>query len=119
MLVVQVIADEAEIAELLYYDRDPCYREDRIVPYDDLPPLDEAFRVSGLCASRNEARRLVSQGGAYVQGVRCATDGEFWSRPMTFGRYLLLRKGKRHVCLLEVILVRARVRCAAGGSVCA
>lgn len=113
-LVIQVITDETEIADLLYFGRDPRYLEGRICPYDGLPSLAEAFRVSGLCSSIGEARRLISQGGAYVQGVRCGSDGEFWASRMTSGRYLLLRKGKRRISLLEVIPVVARIKVTAG-----
>lgn len=108
--LVQVIREETEITELLYLDRDPWYDPGRIIECDDPLPLDKAFQVSGLCASLSEARRLIAQGGAYVQGERCSSDEEFWDRGMSRGRYLLLRKGKRSIALLEVLPVRVRVR---------
>jgi len=108
-LLIQVITDETEIADLLFSGRDPRYAEERLHPFDGPPSLAEAFRLSGLCGSLGEARRLAAQGGAYVQGTRCADDGEFRARPMISGRYLLLRKGRRQVALLEVIPVVARI----------
>lgn len=107
--IVQVITDEVEIAELLFYDREPHYDESRLHPVDGRLPLADAFLLSGLCTSKGDARRLTSQGGAYVQNRRCITDGEFWQSGMIRGRYVLLRKGKKKIALLEMIPVRAKI----------
>ncbi len=58
----------------------------------------ELLIATGLCSSRSEARRTVEQGGAYLNNLRLAdaeapVDPEAW----LYGRYLVLRKGKRQV----------------------
>ena len=53
------------------------------------------FEKAGLCKTRGEARRLISQGGGYVNEERVATfDQVIDSRTMTNGS-LLLRAGKK------------------------
>jgi tyrosyl-tRNA synthetase len=57
---------------------------------------------SGLCPSRGQARRDVEGGGIYLNNVRVAEAGRSVSlADLLFGRYLLLRKGKRSYCLLR------------------
>lgn len=109
--VIQVIANEEEIAGLLFFGYDPWYEEGRLHAVTGQLKLDEAFRLSGLCSSLGDARRVISQGGAYVQGERCSSDEEFWSRPMIFGRYLLLRRGRKRISLLEAVPVICTIRC--------
>jgi tyrosyl-tRNA synthetase len=58
--------------------------------------------ATGLAQSRGEARRTVAEGGAYVNNRRVADpawtpgDGDF-----LHGRWLLLRRGKRSVAVVE------------------
>lgn len=58
---------------------------------------------SGLCPSKGQARKDIEGGGIYVNNVRVTevarlvTAGE-----LLFGRYLLLRKGKRTYAVLHV-----------------
>jgi tyrosyl-tRNA synthetase len=57
---------------------------------------------SGLCPSRGQARRDVEGGGISLNNVRVAEAGRSVSlADLLFGRYLLLRKGKRSYCLLR------------------
>ncbi len=62
----------------------------------DLPAL---FVLSGLCASRSEARRLILQGGAYLEGER-VTDLEkkVDLSKLEPGKGILLRAGKKKYC---------------------
>ncbi|WP_246608166.1 tyrosine--tRNA ligase [Paractinoplanes toevensis] len=62
----------------------------------ELPTLGALLRSSGLVASANEARRTISEGGAYLNNERI-TDGEAVLDPavLLHGRYLVLRRGKR------------------------
>jgi tyrosyl-tRNA synthetase len=70
--------------------------------------LGEALVSSKLCASRSEARRAISQGGAYVNNVR-RDGGPDSSSPvitrhdLLADRYVLLRRGRRdyHVLIFE------------------
>jgi tyrosyl-tRNA synthetase len=49
-------------------------------------------------ASKSEARRTITQGGAYVNNVK-VTDDTAVPNPsdLLHGRYLVLRRGKRNV----------------------
>jgi tyrosyl-tRNA synthetase len=52
------------------------------------------FVLSGLCDSKNAARRLIDQGGAYVDGVKVASPDEPFDRA-TMQRGPLLKAGKK------------------------
>jgi tyrosyl-tRNA synthetase len=65
--------------------------------------LVDALTQSGLCASKGQARKDVSGGGIYLNNQRCADSGALIGRDsLLFGRYLLLRKGKRQYTVLQV-----------------
>ena len=55
---------------------------------------------AGVAASKGEARRLLGQGGATVGGVRPDASTVISAGDLRFGRFLLLRKGKRQVQLV-------------------
>ena len=66
-------------------------------------PIVDLLVLSGLSTSKGQARKDVEGGGIYLNNVR-VTD---FSRGVTtndllFGRYLLLRKGKRTYAVLSV-----------------
>ena len=65
--------------------------------------LADALVSAGLCASRGEARRTVSQGGVYLNNRR-QDDPErvLGDDALLLGRYLVLRRGKRQYHLLRV-----------------
>jgi len=54
----------------------------------------DLFVKSGLVSSKSEVRRLIQQGGASVDGVRCASVDEVYSKPAEKD-YVLLKKGKK------------------------
>lgn len=54
----------------------------------------DLFVRSGLASSKSEARRLIQQGGASVDGVRCTSTDEIYSKPAERD-YVLLKKGKK------------------------
>ncbi len=57
---------------------------------------------SGLCPSKGQARKDVEGGGIYLNNVRVGEAGRaVGMADLLFGRYLLLRKGKRSYCLLR------------------
>ncbi len=57
---------------------------------------------SGLCPSRGQARKDVEGGGIYLNNVRVAEAGRVVATAdLLFGKYLLLRKGKRTYTLLR------------------
>ncbi|WP_395110318.1 tyrosine--tRNA ligase [Actinomadura sp. SCN-SB] len=73
------------------------------VPPGDLPPVADLLAASGLCKSKSEARRTISQGGAYVNNVKVESeDAVPTAEDLLHGRFLVLRRGKRNVGGIEV-----------------
>src|SRR5690606_31767818 len=68
----------------------------------DLPPVAALLRETGLVKSMNEARRVISEGGAYVNNERVTDVDATIDRSMLLhGRYLVLRRGRRSVAGVE------------------
>ena len=64
------------------------------------PPLVELL-ATGLKVSRSEARRAVREGGAYLNNVRIAEEGQLAAEAdWLHDRFLLLRKGKRSMVVV-------------------
>ncbi len=64
-------------------------------------PLVELFVHAGLCPSKGQARKDIEGGGGYLNNIRETN----FQRPVTagdllFGKYLLLRKGKRNYAVV-------------------
>lgn len=58
----------------------------------------DAFAQSGLCDSKSAARRLIKEGGAYVNNERVADEGAILQKGQLIqGNLILLRKGKREL----------------------
>jgi tyrosyl-tRNA synthetase len=79
----------------------------REVPFAELPaPADgadalELFTAAGLVQSKGAGRRLLEQGGLYVNGIRLSSDTRAISGERRLhGGYLLLRKGTRDYALI-------------------
>ena len=80
------------------------------VPTKDLPksnlngagvPLVEALVQSGLSASKGQARKDIEGGGVYVNNAREASaQRSLTPTDLLFGKYLLLRKGKRNYVVM-------------------
>ena len=69
-----------------------------------LPSVVELFMETGLAPSRSAARRAVAEGGAYVNNVRVTDEGHIPAdNDLLAGRWLLLRRGKRHLAAVEVV----------------
>ncbi|OPL16238.1 MAG: tyrosine--tRNA ligase [delta proteobacterium MLS_D] len=65
-------------------------------------PAFELFADTGLCASRGEARRLIAQGGAYVNGEPVATiDVRIGINHLDAAGEIRLRKGKKKYVILR------------------
>jgi tyrosyl-tRNA synthetase len=68
-----------------------------------LPSVLDLLVDSGLSESRGQARRVLGEGGAYVNNVRVADVAAVPDRAdLLAGRWLLLRRGKRHLAVAEV-----------------
>jgi len=58
-------------------------------------PVTELLHQVGLCASRGAARRLIEQGGAYVNGERVASIDVLVTNKDLMESAILLRAGKK------------------------
>lgn len=65
-------------------------------------PVFELFREVSLCRSRGEARRLINQGGAYVNGQRVENTERFINRDDSNKGEILLRAGKKRYHRIQV-----------------
>ena len=60
--------------------------------------------ASGLSESKSAARRTVSEGGAYINNVKYSDLGAVVSKEdLLHGRYLLVRRGKKNLAVVEVV----------------
>ena len=58
----------------------------------------DAFALAGLCDSKSAARRLVKEGGAYINNERVTDEGAILQKEQLIkGNLILLRKGKREL----------------------
>ncbi|MEU0151308.1 tyrosine--tRNA ligase [Micromonospora fulviviridis] len=74
-----------------------------LVHLDQLPDVAGLLKESGLVPSMKEARRVIAEGGAYVNNVRIAEVGATVSpADLLHGRYLVLRRGKRSFAGVEL-----------------
>lgn len=74
-----------------------------LVHVDELPDVAGLLRDSGLVPSLKEARRVIAEGGAYVNNTRVTeTDATVGLDELLHGRYLVLRRGKRSFAGVEL-----------------
>ncbi|MFD4206710.1 tyrosine--tRNA ligase [Micromonospora tulbaghiae] len=67
-----------------------------LVHLDELPDVAGLLKESGLVPSMKEARRVIAEGGAYVNNTRVSeVDAMVSADDLLHGRYLVLRRGKR------------------------
>jgi tyrosyl-tRNA synthetase len=65
-------------------------------------PLTDLLVLAGLCPSKGQARKDIEGGGIYLNNVRAAEVSRTASTgDLLFGKYLLLRKGKRTYAVLS------------------
>lgn len=67
-------------------------------------PVFKIFEITGLCSSGSEARRLIEQGGAYINNKRV----EMFDNPLTLndfsdGNQILLRAGKKKYHRVKIL----------------
>jgi tyrosyl-tRNA synthetase len=65
-------------------------------------PAWQLFHEVGLCKSRADARRLIQQGGAYVNEKRLETFDQKIGAPLLDGGDLLLRAGKKRFHRIQI-----------------
>nr|WP_204000475.1 tyrosine--tRNA ligase [Micromonospora lutea] len=74
-----------------------------LVRLDELPEVAALFKESGLVPSMKEARRVIAEGGAYVNNSRVvAADAVVSPADLLHDRYLVLRRGKRSFAGVEL-----------------
>jgi tyrosyl-tRNA synthetase len=101
-----------EVSRVLFGKADPTTLSEPVlkalseeVPFAETagtPALLDALVTLKLAASKSAARRLVEQGGVYLNGQRAAADTDLTAAKPLAGRYHLLRKGARDYGLLRV-----------------
>jgi tyrosyl-tRNA synthetase len=94
-----------EVSRVLFGKADPTSLTEPVlralseeVPFAeaaDAPGLLDALVTLKLAASKSAARRLVEQGGVYVNGQRATAETDLASVKALAGRYHLIRKGAR------------------------
>ena len=69
-------------------------------------PLVDALVKTGLCKSRSEARRLIDQGGVYVNDMRIQDATYVLTQENLVNQALILRAGKKkfHILIIEAIV---------------
>jgi tyrosyl-tRNA synthetase len=115
-LTARVHGDDAarvaeEVSRVLFGKADPTSLTEPVlkalseeVPFAesaDTPGLLDALVTLKLAASKSAARRLVEQGGVYVNGQRATAETDLASVKTLAGRYHLLRKGARDYGLIR------------------
>lgn len=66
-------------------------------------PLVEAFVAAGLCPSKGQARRDLEGGGLYLNNQRLTeVDQVATGDDLLFGKYFLLRKGRKNYVVLSL-----------------
>jgi tyrosyl-tRNA synthetase len=74
-----------------------------LVRLAELPSVAELLKEAGLVSSLNEARRAISEGGAYVNNERVSdVDATVAPQALLHGRFLVLRRGKRTFAGVEL-----------------
>ncbi len=114
----RVHGDEAasvaeEVSRVLFGKADPSALTEPVlsalsgeVPFaraTETPSLADALVTLKLVASKSAARRLVEQGGVYLNGGRATADTDLASTTPLAGGYHLLRKGARDYGLIRII----------------
>ena len=73
------------------------------VQVSELGLITDLFAAVDLVASKSAARRTVKEGGAYVNNVKVtAEDAVATADELLHGRWLVLRRGKRNLAVIEV-----------------
>jgi tyrosyl-tRNA synthetase len=73
-------------------------------PGGELPSVAALFVAAGLVDSRNQARRTVAEGGAYLNNERVSdADAPVPTSALRHGRFLVLRRGRRAVAGVEYL----------------
>ncbi|RJQ70530.1 tyrosine--tRNA ligase [Pseudonocardiaceae bacterium YIM PH 21723] len=105
-LASQALFGRAELSELDEGTLTAALSETQTgqVKLSDAPTIVDLLVSCGLADSKGAARRTVKEGGAYVNNSKIAD--ETWSvqsENLLHGRWLVVRRGKRHTAGVEVL----------------
>lgn len=76
----------------------------QIAKGEPLPTWVDLIAATGVVDSKSAARRIVKEGGAYLNNQKVESEDFAPSKAdLLHGRYLLLRKGKRDLAAVEVL----------------
>jgi tyrosyl-tRNA synthetase len=76
----------------------------RVDAADGLPSVVDLLVATGLSKSKGEARRTISEGGAYLNNVRVQDPDQVPARSdLLGGAWLVLRRGKRNLAGVELV----------------
>lgn len=74
-----------------------------VADLSDIPTWVDLIVASGVVDSKSAARRIVKEGGAYLNNAKITGEGFAPSQgDFLFGRFAILRKGKRDLAAVEV-----------------
>ncbi|WP_092375626.1 tyrosine--tRNA ligase [Micromonospora phaseoli] len=99
----QALFGRGSLEELSAVTLRAALTEAGLVRLGQLPEVAALLRESGLVPSMKEARRVIAEGGAYVNNQR-VTEADAVVNPedLLHGRYLVLRRGKRSFAGVEL-----------------
>ena len=87
--------------EISVFSVEPDPERTEVTTYDVLEAA--CVGTSALFKSKGEARRMISQGGVYLNGERMESERRpLHSEELLGGKYVLIRKGARNYGLVEV-----------------
>ncbi len=99
----QALFGRGALADLAPSTLRAALSEAGLVQVDELPSVAVLFKEAGLAASLGEARRAVTEGGAYVNNERVTEADEPVSADLLLhGQYLVLRRGKKTIAGAEL-----------------
>lgn len=108
------VAREAQKASEVLFGKDEGLRELSegvfVEIFSDVPSIEintcgasivDLAVKSGLGKSKSEIRRLIHDGGLYLNNARLSAEGSVKEGDLLHGKYLLLRKGKREYAIIK------------------
>ncbi|MCW3817064.1 tyrosine--tRNA ligase [Micromonospora sp. DR5-3] len=99
----QALFGRGSLEELTPVTLRAALTEAGLVHVAELPDVAGLLKESGLVPSMKEARRVITEGGAYVNNVRVTDVAATVSTDdLLHGRYLVLRRGKRSFAGVEL-----------------
>ena len=70
---------------------------------EEFPTWIELVSATGIVKSKSDARRIVKEGGAYLNNEKISgEDFKPSTSDLLHGKFLVLRKGKRDLAAVEV-----------------